>query len=86
MTYVREFEEGISFLEHLDGVAWLDAHAPPRKHECWAQTRGIMEGMYVERCACGAFGPAPFFMLGRDEPRVMEEPRWWERLRRSVAA
>jgi hypothetical protein len=37
-------------IEHLDGVPWHDAPAPPRWHRHWPQSRSRQ----AERCACGA--------------------------------
>ena len=46
----------VETLKHVDGVQWLDAPAPPRRHDCWAQTSAYdVFGMLIaERCACGA--------------------------------
>lgn len=74
-AYIKQYERGIDFTEHLDGISWYDADPPPSQHNCWAQTRAIYNGGYIERCPCGAFGPAPFFMLHPDTPRVIEKPR-----------
>jgi hypothetical protein len=75
--FVTAWESGAEFMEHLDGVPWFQAEPPPRKHQHAAQTRALMHGSYVERCACGAFGPEPFFMLGRDKPRVAARAVRW---------
>lgn len=63
-------------LDHRDGVAWWAAPPPARRHEHRWQTRAWCGVELVERCACGAFGPAPWVMVGRDQPRVAERPRW----------
>lgn len=92
--YVLEWKgEGIDFVAHLDGVPWYEAAPPPRKHKCWAQTNGYMNGHRVQRCACGAFGPEPFILLFRDTPRVADDPgprrlimRGMDVLRRRVRA
>jgi hypothetical protein len=42
------------FLEHAPGGHWYEVPVPPRRHRCHAQTRGVMCGLYVERCACAA--------------------------------
>jgi hypothetical protein len=41
-------------VEHLDGVPWHDAPIPRRWHRCWPQTKGMVSGGMVRRCACGA--------------------------------
>jgi hypothetical protein len=49
------WEDGPLFVKHLDGVKWYEAPVPPRRHKCWAQTKGMLpSGEEVERCACGA--------------------------------
>lgn len=81
-NWVTEYQgTALHKIQNLDGVWWHQALAPPRKHKCVAQTRAWMEdGHYTERCACGSFGPEPFFMLGKDEPRVGSESSLLERL------
>ena len=39
---------------HLDGIDWYNAPPPPRKHTCWAQTKGWVDLHQIFRCACGA--------------------------------
>jgi hypothetical protein len=40
---------------HLDGIKWMDAPVPPKRHTCFAQTMGYYEYFNsIERCACGA--------------------------------
>lgn len=41
---------------NLDGIGFDDAPLPPRKHDCWIQTRVKGSGTFPEahRCACGA--------------------------------
>jgi hypothetical protein len=86
VTWVTEFEDGLEFVVNLDGVSWMDAPAPPRQHECVAQTRGAFGGAFghkvVERCACGGIRVA-------DDGRWIERnhkgpagprPPWWGRL------
>jgi cytoskeletal protein RodZ len=61
--------------QHLDGVPWWEAPAPPRRHKHWAQTTGwLHEGLErVERCACGAIQSdlKPGWVL-LDAPRVAD--------------
>jgi hypothetical protein len=52
--YVVDYEDATVRLEHLDGVDWIDAPIPWRWHGCWAQTRGRLHGIPIDRCACGA--------------------------------
>lgn len=76
-AYVMAYEHGIEYVEHLDGIDWFKAAPPPPEHAHVAQSRGIMAGHYIERCACGAARESrhgPWFFIGRDEPRV-GEPR-----------
>ena len=54
--------EGIPGLEHRDGILWSHAKAHRHWQRHSAQTRGFIDGVYVERCSCGAFGPAPWTM------------------------
>lgn len=61
MRRARWFEiEGMPGLEHRDGIMWMHA----KSHHGWqrhrAQTRGVVNGEYVERCSCGAYGPTPW--------------------------
>jgi hypothetical protein len=43
-------------IEHLDGLSHYEALVPPKRHKCWAQTRGWIGGGFtrIERCPCGA--------------------------------
>jgi hypothetical protein len=63
--WIREFENGAEYIEHLDGVPWYEAGVPGRWHRCKPRTRGLLHRPvtrrasepaldYVERCACGA--------------------------------
>ena len=52
--FVRDYDFGAEYTEHLDGVDWVDAPLPSRRHSCWPQTRGVFDREMVERCACGA--------------------------------
>ena len=62
-----------SQIEHLEGVEWLNAVAPPRLHRCTAQTRGTSgTGAFVERCACGSIR--------------LDGGHWAERNRRKIAS
>lgn len=47
------------WMEDLDGISWHEVPKPRRWHRCRAQTRGYVNGEYVERCACGGL-----FVLG----------------------
>ena len=61
--WVRTYQDGPEYLEHLGGVDWFDAPHPRRWHKCKPQTRGWMMDGYVERCTCGAtrlFGDGPW--------------------------
>lgn len=40
--------------ENLNGVWWHKAPLPRRWHRCTPQTRATLNGLRVERCACGA--------------------------------
>jgi hypothetical protein len=41
-------------VRHLDGVSWLDAPVPRRRHSCWVQTWGTLNWFTdVYRCPCG---------------------------------
>jgi hypothetical protein len=53
-NWVRTFENGLDYLESLDGVLWADAPLPYPWHHCQPQTRGLIGLNYTERCACGA--------------------------------
>lgn len=64
---MTEFAE---YVEHEDDVPWFAAPKPWRWHKHRAQTKAFLDGTYDERCACGAFGPAPWIMLRPDKPRV----------------
>jgi hypothetical protein len=41
-------------LEHLGGIPWFEAATPWIFHRCKPQTRGMVSGSLIERCACGA--------------------------------
>lgn len=55
-TYIPSIDapEVRVFIEDLDGVSWREAPIPRRWHRCWAQTRGVIGGDFIMRCACGA--------------------------------
>lgn len=78
------------FMEHLDGVDWYHAPKPPKKHACTAQTRGMVNFEYVERCACSAIrlGKDGIWMEVNGEkgkyyqpkpPQPQKRRRWWQR-------
>lgn len=80
---------------HHQGVAWHQAHPPPRWHRCVPQTIGYMDWFSTTmRCACGAVskdGKAWVFRNQRIAPaprpvvRDVNQPTWrsWrERLKR----
>ena len=54
--WVRVWSGGPEYLEHLNGVDWINAPLPPPVHLCQPQTRARFgsAGELVERCACGA--------------------------------
>ena len=54
--YVKDpAASGVGFeVWHLDGIDWYNAPPPPRKHTCWAQTKGWVDLHQIFRCACGA--------------------------------
>lgn len=64
--YVIDYEDGIDYIEHLNGEDWYVAGKRWSKlrkrlpHRHLAQTRGLLNGHYVERCPCGAYGPSPW--------------------------
>ena len=64
---------------NLDGVAWLDAPAPPRRHKHWAQSVGSFTelGGEVWRCPCGAIGGPLERWLLLDKQRTA--PGWVRR-------
>jgi hypothetical protein len=53
-NWIRSYDNGLDYLEHLDGVPWHEGEPPPRWHKCTAQTRGWFGLNYTERCRCGA--------------------------------
>lgn len=75
-NWVRQTIPGLGpleYMEHVDGVDWFYAPVPPHKHSCTPQTRGFMNGTYVERCACGAIklGQSKYWM-DRDSRTVSD--------------
>jgi hypothetical protein len=75
-NYVRTWEGGLAnmeYLESVDGVLWSDAPLPPKRHTCWAQTRGFMYMKFVHRCPCGGFSLDEDIWLDRNKrtPRVV---------------
>lgn len=58
-------ESGLNILQHRGGVEWSKAPLPRRLHSCHAQTRGFLDDIFVEWCACGGIR--------------MEHGRWMER-------
>lgn len=51
--------------EHLDGVPWYKAKVHRRWQRHRAHSRAFLDGRYIERCSCGAYGPAPWYRLDR---------------------
>lgn len=85
--WIRSYDRGAEYVEHLGGIDWVDVepHRPGQPHR--VQTRAMLKGNYVERCSCGAFGPAPWTLL--DPPRTpdkMDKPRSRRWRRRKAAA
>lgn len=62
-------------IEHRNGIDWIDATVHHRWQRHRAQTRGNMDGENVERCACGAFGPAPWTLIDRWPSRKSRRAR-----------
>lgn len=57
--WVRQWQHGREFVDHLRGIPWRDATIPPPDHQCIAQTRALVRIaglplMPMARCACGA--------------------------------
>lgn len=55
----------VTEMEHRDNIPWWNAKLGPQIfHRCRWQTRAWVNQIEpVERCACGAFGPAPFMRI-----------------------
>lgn len=45
-------DQGVT--ESLDGIPWFERPKPRRWHRCEPVFRARIEGVLVERCACGA--------------------------------
>ena len=74
--WILSYQDGLDWIEHLNGCSWEDAPPPPRGHDCQPQTRGWYRGHYYERCACGATRgdePPPW---GERNSRIRH---WWQR-------
>lgn len=80
-------------LEELDGIAWSNATVHKRWEPHKAQTRSTFRfpggDPHIERCACGAFGPAPWHRIDRWPSRKerkrrtnLPEERWADKLER----
>lgn len=64
--FVRAYEKGLDYVDNLDNVEWF------KKKDQWswlrrklhfrhfAQTKAVIDGLYIERCPCGAYGPRPW--------------------------
>jgi hypothetical protein len=64
-------------MEHVDGVPWWNAEAPPWRHLHLPQTRGWIKLDFVERCRCGATRISPFrTWVPERRPRVRQPTRW----------
>lgn len=44
----------IDWMSNRDGVFFLDAPMPPKRHRCKVQTTARLSTCTVHRCACGA--------------------------------
>jgi hypothetical protein len=91
--YVVAVDTGETLIEHLDGVSWFEAAAPPLVHAHWAQTNGWTNYVFqTQRCPCGAarhgFGDQRWHMMWGERPRVADGPvlRWWRRRSARVEA
>lgn len=72
-NYVREWQGGpfnIEYVEHIDGVSAHDAPVPPRRHTCWAQTRGFMHMEFIRRCPCGAISLDGKYWMDRNTAKA----------------
>lgn len=58
-------------MESLNGVPWHEAKLPFWVHRCKAQSWGMVQGHFVERCACGASRFDGRGWFGRNETRRM---------------
>lgn len=44
----------VNYMSNRDGVFFLDAPIPPKRHRCKVQTMVQTYNLTVRRCACGA--------------------------------
>lgn len=64
MTWIPDPAGASLAMENRDGVLWADARVHRRWQHHRAQTRALHPVLgHTERCACGAFGPAPWSRL-----------------------
>lgn len=86
-TWVRTYENGADWTEHLGGVDWNKARLPLPLHRCRPQTRGQLDGHYVERCRCGAYrdGPSGPWVRRNETRRDRRRKRREDRLLRVTA-
>jgi hypothetical protein len=75
--YVKDpAASGLDFeIWHLDGMDWYKAPPPPRKHACWAQTKGWVDLHQVFRCACGAVSYDVHYWMERNQRNSPETSR-----------
>lgn len=69
-----EESEGEEFVAHLNGVAWNEAPRPFFWHRHKAQTKALLDGELVERCACLAtrYPPGRWFKYADRERSFYE--------------
>jgi hypothetical protein len=75
LTWVRAYSKDESdYTEHVGGLSWHEAGPPAWLHRCQPQTRGRLEGTYVELCRCGAIRNRPHGMW-RERNHVLRARR-----------
>ncbi len=69
-VWVRTYENGLEYVEALDGIDWMDAPLPRRWHRCKAQLRGsFRDWEFTYRCACGAVSFDQWHWMERNSRR-----------------
>lgn len=69
---------------HTNGIPWHEAPLPRRFHRCWIQTYGMVGGIIVSRCPCGAISYDLYDWMERNSRRKSLLSRALERIGRLI--
>lgn len=84
--WLETYRNGVEYVQMRDGIDWMHAPLPARRHDCTPQLRGWMSREKVYRCACGSLSFDGEYWMERnsrrkDEAAELPKPirrAWWK--------